>query len=187
MPPSESPHAQPTSNCCMSLNLYFISPGRFPQLFLTVVTPKSKADTIYRVTQRPQSLSPDAQCLLMGDFNDRKWNNWSFTGTSPAQLEKIRFQTCVIPPSGSSDHSTIHLTPVYRPTLEREKVRTGQVKIWSEDAGWGKERDQSGHEQSQVTKISSGKIKAARIWRQHWGKWRVNKNLETNRFADTCW
>lgn len=54
----------------------FYLPREFPQLFLTVVYKHPKANaqnaahTIKRVIQKLQSLSPDAPCLLMGDFNN---------------------------------------------------------------------------------------------------------------------
>ena len=56
----------------------FYLPREFPQIFVTVVYihPKANtqtaADTIHKVIQRLQSLSPDAPCLLMGDFNNCK-------------------------------------------------------------------------------------------------------------------
>lgn len=56
----------------------FYLPREFPQLFLTVVYihPKANAQnaaqTIEKVIQKLQSLSPDAPCLLMEDFNNCK-------------------------------------------------------------------------------------------------------------------
>ena len=65
---------------------------------------------------------------------------------SPAQLRKDwkmdlcygsikgAYKASPRPPLGSSDHNTIYLTPMYRPTLKREKMKTREVKLCSEDA-----------------------------------------------------
>lgn len=56
----------------------FYLPREFPQIFVTVVYihPKANtqtaADTVLKLIQRLQSLSLDAPCLLMGDFNNCK-------------------------------------------------------------------------------------------------------------------
>lgn len=53
----------------------FYLPREFPQLFLSVVyihpsaDAKTAAEVVYSVSQRLQSLSPEAPCLFLGDFN----------------------------------------------------------------------------------------------------------------------
>lgn len=37
------------------------------------------------------------------------------------------------PACGSSDHNTVHLFPVYKTVLKREKVRKRQVQLWNEE------------------------------------------------------
>lgn len=35
-------------------------------------------------------------------------------------------------PLGTSDHNSVHLVPVYQPTLKREKTERKDVMVWSE-------------------------------------------------------
>lgn len=86
---------------------------------------QNAAHTIERVIQKLQSLSPDAPCLLMGDFNDTKLQkslNLHQYVTCPTRKNKTldlgygcikgAYKASPMPPLGSSDHSTIHLIPV---------------------------------------------------------------------------
>lgn len=58
----------------------FYLPREFPQIFITVVYihPKASANnavnTIHKVTQKLQTMSPDALSLIVGDFNQLKIN-----------------------------------------------------------------------------------------------------------------
>ncbi len=58
----------------MSVRPFYL-PCEFPQIIVTVVyvhpkvNTKNAVTTIYKVTQKLQSLFPDAPCLILGDFN----------------------------------------------------------------------------------------------------------------------
>ena len=44
------------------------------------------------------------------------------------------YKSVSLPPLGTSDHSTIHLTPTYRPKIQTEQVVKKHVKVWSSDS-----------------------------------------------------
>lgn len=60
---------------CVSLRPFYL-PGEFPQIFFTVVYIHPKAnfdralDTIFILSQKLESLSPDAPKFILGDFNN---------------------------------------------------------------------------------------------------------------------
>lgn len=137
----------------MSVRPFYL-PREFPQLFVTIVYihPKANAEaaanTIIRVVQRLRSISPDAPNIILGDFNHCNLNK---TLTSfyqyvscPTRLNKTldlcygsikgAYKSVADHALGSSDHNTVHLLPVYKTVLRREKVRKGQVKVWNEDS-----------------------------------------------------
>ena len=114
----------------------FYLPREFSQIFVTVVyihpkaNPQTAADTRcrYKVTQRLQSLSPDAPCLLMGDFNNCKQSkslnlyqyvtcptrtNKTLDMCYMAQLRRLT-RPPLCPPLGSSDHqcSVLSISPL---------------------------------------------------------------------------
>ena len=108
---------------------------------------QTAADTIRKVTQRLQSLSPDAPCLLMGDFNNCKLskslNLYQYV-TCPTRKNKTldmcygsikeAYKASPLPPLGSSDHCAINLIPVYRPMLKRGEVKTREIEIWDDES-----------------------------------------------------
>ncbi len=47
---------------------------------------------------------------------------------------KGAYKSVPLPPMGSADHNCVHLIPAYRTCLQRGKVDTRQVKVWSEEA-----------------------------------------------------
>lgn len=131
----------------------FYLPREFPQIFVTVIYihPKANtqtaADTIRKVTQRLQSLSPDAPCLLMGDFNNCKLSktlNFYQYVTCPTRKNKTldkcygsikeAYKASPLAPIGSSDHCTINLIPVYRPMLKRGEVKTREIETWEDES-----------------------------------------------------
>ena len=132
----------------------FYLPREIPQIFVTVVYIHPEAivnnasDTIFRVIQRLQSISPDAPNLIVGDFNSCTLNK-TLTGfyqyvTCPTRRNRTidlcygsikgAYKSVALPPLGSSDHNVVHLLPIYKSILRREKVLKRQVKVWTEDS-----------------------------------------------------
>lgn len=128
-------------------------PREFPQIFLIVayIHPKANAKngvtTIQKVTQKLQSLSPDAPCFVRGDFNHCNLNsmNTFYQHVScPTRLNKTTdlcygtvkgaYKSIALPPLGSSDHNIILLIPTDKPLLKRGKAATTEVEMWTEDA-----------------------------------------------------
>ncbi|XP_039455156.1 uncharacterized protein LOC120433247 isoform X1 [Oreochromis aureus] len=132
----------------------FYLPREFPQINVTVVyihpkaNPKNATDTISNVIHSLQSLSPEAPNIVLGDFNrcDLKktlssfyqYVNCStrFNKTLDLCYGSIKgaYTSVAGPALGSSDHNTVHLLPVYKTVLRREKVRKHRIKVWSDDA-----------------------------------------------------
>lgn len=132
----------------------FYLPREFPQINVTVVyihpkaNPKNATDTISNVIHSLQSLSPEAPNIVLGDFNrcDLKKTLSSFYQyvNCPTRFNKTldlcygsikgAYTSVAGPALGSSDHNTVHLLPVYKTVLRREKVRKHHIKVWSDDA-----------------------------------------------------
>ena len=104
---------------------------QFPQIFVTIVYiyPKANAKnavtTIHKVTQKLQSLSPDAPCLTLGDINHcnlKSMSNFYQYISCPIGLNKTidlcygsvkgTCKSVDLPPLSSSDHNTILLIPI---------------------------------------------------------------------------
>ena len=146
--------------CTADLELLSVSlrpqylPREFPQLFVTLVyihprANKSNAcERIHQVTQRLQSISPDAPNIVLGDMNhctlsDTLRDFYQYV-TCPTRDKNIldlcygnikdAYKSISLHPLGSSDHNCVHLIPVYRTVLKREKVQTIRVKDWNDDA-----------------------------------------------------
>ncbi len=136
----------------VSLRPHYL-PREFPQIFLTVayIHPKANAKnavtTIQKVTQKLQSLSPDAPCFVLGDFNHcnlKSMNTFYQYVSCPTRLDKTidlcygavngAYKSIALPPLGSSDHNIILLIPTYKPLLKRGKTATKEVEMWTEDA-----------------------------------------------------
>jgi len=103
---------------------------------------------ILHTVQKLQSLSPDAPNIILGDFNHCSLNK-NLKGfykyiSCPTRQGKIldqcygsitgAYKSIPLPPLGTADHNCVHLIPVYRTCLQRGKVLTKRVKLWSEDA-----------------------------------------------------
>ena len=128
-------------------------PREFPQLFVTVVYihPKANVDRaaqhICDVTQKLDSLSPDAPKFVLGDFNQCKLNKCLPTYqqyvTCPTRMDRTidlcygsvpnAYRSIAKPPIGDSDHNTVHLVPIYKSLLKRAKCVEREVKVWNED------------------------------------------------------
>lgn len=136
----------------MSLRPFYLL-REFPQVYVTVyihpkVNVKVAASTIFRVTQSLQSTSPGAPNIILGNFNHC---NLKKTLTSffqyvhgPTRHDKTldlcygsikgAYRSMAGPALESSDHNTVHLYPVYKTVLKREKMRKRQVQLWNEES-----------------------------------------------------
>ena len=132
----------------------FYLPREFPRVYVTIVYihPRANvevaANTISRVIQSLQSNSPDAPNIILGDFNrcnlKKTLNSFYQYVNCPTRYEKTldlcygsikgAYRSVAGPPLGSSDHNTVHLHPVYKTVLRREKVRSRQVMLWNEES-----------------------------------------------------
>lgn len=148
------------SVCTKDIELLSVSmcppylPREFPQIFVTVVYihPKanesSASELILQTVQKLQSLSPDAPNVILGDFNHYSLNKilkgfykyiscptrYGKTLDQCYGLIKGAYKSIPLPPLGTADHNCVHLIPAYRTCLQRGKVLTKRVKLWSEDA-----------------------------------------------------
>lgn len=132
----------------------FYLPREFLQIFGTVVYihPKANESTalelICSTVQKLQAVSPDAPNLILGDFNhcslDKILKYFYKYVSCPTRNGKIldqcygsikgAYKSVPLPPLGSADHNCVHLIPANRTCLQRGKVDTRQVKVWSEEA-----------------------------------------------------
>lgn len=132
----------------------FYLPREFPQIFVTIVYIHPKAnenaalELIHNTFQKLQAVSPDAPNLILGDFNhcslDKILKCFYKYVSCETRKGKIldqcygsikgAYKSVPLPPLGSADHNCVHLIPVYRTCLQRAKVETRQVKVWSEEA-----------------------------------------------------
>ena len=127
----------------------FYLPREFPQIAVIVVYIYPKADnktaanTIFKVTQRLQSISPDAQTLylviLIAAISRNVWTALSICHLPTrhkiyvmAQLGGLKSK--VGPALVSLDHNSVHLLPVYRPVLRREQTINKDVKVGTKDS-----------------------------------------------------
>ncbi len=129
-------------------------PREFPQIFVTLVyihpraNERNACEFIHQVTQRLQSISPDAPHIILGDMNHctlkttlRDFHQYI---TCPTRHNKIldlcygnikgAYKSIPLPPLGSSDHNCIQLIPVYRTVLKQGKVQNRRVKVWDDNA-----------------------------------------------------
>ena len=44
------------------------------------------------------------------------------------------YKSIAEPPIGDADHNTVHLVPIYRCHMKRDKCIGRQVKVWNEDS-----------------------------------------------------
>jgi len=127
-------------------------PREFPQIFITVVfihpkaSESSASDLILQTVQKLQSLCPEAPNLIMGDFNlcllNKTIRNFYKYVTHPTRKGKILDQCygqikgaykCIpLPPLSTADRNCIHLIPTCGACLQRRKVTTSKVKVWTE-------------------------------------------------------
>ncbi len=132
----------------------FYLPREFPQISVTIVYihPKANESTalelIYSTVQKLQAMSPDAPNLILGDFNhcslDTFFNVFYKYVSCPTRNGKILDQcygsikgahkSVPLSPLGSANPNCVHLISVYRTCLQKGKVVTRQVKVWSEEA-----------------------------------------------------
>lgn len=136
----------------VSLQPHYL-PREFPQLFVTLVyihprVNESNAYELHQVTQRLQTISPDAPNIILGDMNHctltKTLRDFHQYVTCPTRHNKIldlcygtvkgAYKSIPLPPLGSSDHNCVHLIPAYRTALKRGKVLNLRVKDWTEDA-----------------------------------------------------
>lgn len=146
--------------CTPDIELLFVSlrpfylPREFPQLFFTVVYIHPKAnfnkatEIIFNLSQRLESLSPDAPKFFLGDLNNcpvkkslRTYYQYVDCCTRKNKTLDMCYGTVKgaytaspLPPLGTSDHSVVHLRPVYQRLLEREKPQVKTVKMWNNDS-----------------------------------------------------
>ena len=126
----------------------------FPQIFLTVVyihpsaNANAAAEVIHSVSQRLQSLSPDAPSFFLGDFNHvnckktlngfKQYVTYPTRGNNTLDLcyssIKGAYTSVAGPPLGSSDHNVVHLLPTYKSVLRRDRVQTHDVQVWNEES-----------------------------------------------------
>lgn len=138
---------------CVSLRPFYL-PREFPQIFITVVYIHPKANVknaqeiIYNLSQRLETISPDAPKFIMGDFNHcnakKSLSTYYQYVDSPTRKEKTldmcygtvknAYISTVLPPLGASDHSVVYLRPVYLRLLKREKPQEKSVKVWDNDS-----------------------------------------------------
>ena len=47
---------------------------------------------------------------------------------------KDAFKSLPLPPLGSVEHNCVHLLPIYKTVLKREKLQTREMKEWTEES-----------------------------------------------------
>ena len=132
----------------------FYLPREFNQIFVTIVYIHPRAN--YKLAQskiketinRLVSSSPDAPCFILGDFNKCKINK-----TLPTFKQYVTCTTCGdntldqcfgnikdayksnrLSKLGRSAHNMVHLLPLYKQKIKREKPQSKTVKIYSKEA-----------------------------------------------------
>lgn len=123
-------------------------PQEFPQIFVTKANEKSASELISQSVHKLQSLSPDAPILVLGDLNhrslDKTLRNFYQHISCPTRKNRIldkcsgsiknAYKSIPLPPLGSADHNCVYLVPLYRTCLQRGKVATRNIRVWSEGA-----------------------------------------------------
>lgn len=130
-------------------------PREFPQIFVTVVyvhpkaNEKSALELISQSVHKLRSLSPDTPILFIGDLNhyslDKILRNFYQYVSCPTRKNRIldkcygsiknTYKSTPPPALGSADHNCVYLVPwLYRTCLQRGKMATRNIKVWSEEA-----------------------------------------------------
>ena len=132
----------------------FYLPREFPQVFLTIVyihpraNATSASSTIFDLVQKLQSISPDAPNFILGDFNHvtlkKTLTNFYQYVSCPTRRDKTldlcygsvkeAYKSVPLPPLGSADHNCVHLLPIYKTVLKREKTLTKDINVWTEES-----------------------------------------------------
>ena len=108
---------------------------------------KLAGEGVSRVIHRLSSLSPDAPCFVLGDFNKCRLNrvlpHFEQYVTCLTYKDKTidlcygnitgAFTSRPLSGLGRSDHNMVHLIPAYRQKLKRSKPLTRSVKTWSKE------------------------------------------------------
>lgn len=120
--------------------------------FITVyIHPKANAapasNTIFDVVQKLQSISPDAPNFILGDFNHvsvKTLRNFYQYVSCPTRRDKTldlcygsvkdAYKSLPLPPLGAAEHNCMHLLPIYKTVLKREKAKTKDIKNWTEES-----------------------------------------------------
>lgn len=118
---------------CVSLRPFYL-PREFPQIFFTVVYIHPKAiidrtlDTIFNLSQKPESVSPDAPKFILGDSNNCTLKKCQSTYyqyvDSPSRKNKFldlcfgsvkdAYSSSLLPPREASDHDVVYLRPTVK-------------------------------------------------------------------------
>ncbi|KAJ4918957.1 hypothetical protein JOQ06_010009, partial [Pogonophryne albipinna] len=120
---------------------FYINKREFPQLFFTIVYihPRANASAatqlIEEVTNRLDSLSPEAPTFILGDFNHcqvhKTLKTYEQYVTCPTTLNKSTIDLCygtapgafkslTMPPFGASYHTSVPLVPIYKPICRKQ-------------------------------------------------------------------
>ena len=108
---------------------------------------KLASEGVSRVIHRLSSLSPDAPCFVLGDFNKCRLNrvlpHFKQYVTCFTYKDKTidlcygnipgAFTSRPLSGLGRSDHNMVHLIPAYRQKLKRSKPLTRSVKTWRKE------------------------------------------------------
>lgn len=109
---------------------------------------KNALDLISQCVHKLQSISPDAPNFVLGDLNhcslDKTLRNFYQYVSCPTRKNKIldksygsiknAYNSIAFPPLGTADHNCVYLVPSYKTCLQRGKVTTRNIKVWSEEA-----------------------------------------------------
>lgn len=136
----------------MSLRPFYLH-REFPQFFITIVYihpnahPASTCSIISEVVQKLQALSPEAPKFIMGDSNHNclkstLGNLYQYV-YFPTRQDKILDLCYMLVENAHKSLClllwdlltiTVHLLPIYKTVLKRDKTRTKDVDIWSEES-----------------------------------------------------
>ena len=132
----------------------FYLPREFPQLFYTLVYIQPHANStralkvIADVTQRLDSISPDAPKFVLGDLNHRPLNKvlktyQQYVTCATTQGDTMcdvcygsvpdAYKSRPMPSFGLSYHNSVLLVPVYKPVCKRLERVVKTVKCWTQD------------------------------------------------------
>ncbi|KAI4903430.1 hypothetical protein NFI96_002603 [Prochilodus magdalenae] len=145
--------------CCKDIELLAVSmrPCYLPREFshaiaIAAYVPRSAnadaaCDVLHSAVSRLQTQHPQALLLISGDFNHVSPSSTLSTFTQYVTCHtrdntildlfyvntKEAYNSSPLPPLGRSDHSLVHLLPVYKPLVHREPAVTCTVKKWSKE------------------------------------------------------